>query len=1388
MRYIFHISDVHIKNSSYNNIRFSFERLMEHIAPYKDCAVLVIAGDVFENKTFLTTDDIYIFVSMLERLEEEGINTIIVPGNHDFNINSKLLSNNIDILVRRYQYIVCASETCEITIDNVNFGIYSFIDKQVPNTEPDAVNIAILHEQINGARYDNDEVISGARFSVKDLAHWDYVLLGDIHKPQFLADKIAYSGSFVQKNKGEGLQHGYVLWDIEEGHAEHVFIPLVEVYLKIEAADDHCEMPQLLEPQKVRYITLIHQRCSEEYITQLRQEIEEKFGYINKVVDKDIYTALDSVFIGRAGGANCEESEADRRADDAGKDACEESEAEDAKDANDEEGEADRRADAGEGTDAKDTNDASEDDKHEEDTREASKKKNANAVSMEIDTCKLLEELLIVKQTNSELREVILSKHRQFLQDRRLVHHTSYKLNYLYWSNILCYGKDNWIDFRSFHNDIVLLNGNNKTGKSSVIDILIRALFNECYRGHKDDILNKAAEKGRIKLSLNIGAVEYVIEHIIYVKKTLIRLMRDGVNITQDSINNTYKYLREVIGIGDYKDFINMNTALQNRQFLVDMNKKDLLRLFTKLLDIDMLSDLEKHISGEVHINRGLLKETTGEINAFESKVDEDKMKQIREQLKEVRVEIAQLKATQEEHQTHLMELNNRYDNTPIPPDLEQLIANTRGKPPKKTEAAITTKLNELYQQRGAASASLDAAASACDDAAALAPEVKEEYETYLAEHVVQATASLYKELKPCAITMPHNYGGGLPDDAVFDEQMERELNELAIENVQSGARLGHQQLLGAEANIKKSQRGAGVQGELRTALKRSELKKVASDARDSKDIAAAIIPVLPPAEMAKPPYLGEYDSYVRYLQKDRDYDNLKCRIDDLTSKIEKFNATYGSLTFDEKCACCCGNSAALRSLFDVRRETKALNAMLAEYETKKEYDANVVIYKERIAEIEKYLRNEEARKIHESNAKLQLILDARHDLEVIASSKKWARYELLAKCRDNTTLAHNAAILAKIAEIEQVNNTVASYKQKLAAHARYENARVIEALNVEIAKNEKLLQAAKNYKAHKHYTNLLKISKDNEELVAQMDIAKEQLRYATDKLAEDSKTETELIAKLNMQEFSKREAERLKVKRADIQAVMEWMSMYLSCIEHKKGIPSKIVSNACHLLSTRINAILQRITDFTISITYDKEFVIRTIDAGKTIPADMGSGFQKFVLDVIMRIVLINVSVLSHPDMIFIDEGFGCLDRDNFAEVAKILRVLRQNFNAMVVISHLTELQAYTDKSITILRDRACSSLRYGELTEEELILALDEEMKQDTDIVKKARAKVSKVANKQTFTEEQIGRLIEIRGEKYYCHACGAERRYTENAVKKHANANSYISQHQSYLKKLA
>lgn len=1085
IQYVFHISDIHIKMDNVKNIKNSFIKLIKDIIKIGvDRSVLVIVGDVFENKTYLTTDEIYIFYWMMEGLKEKKINTIIIPGNHDYNINSNFIKNNIDVLIRNLSNIVCLSATQIYSLGGVNFHIFSPIDKQRPELCTSGINIALLHEPVNGACYDNGEAITGGRFSVNDLSDFDYVMLGDIHKPQFLKPHIAYSGSFVQKNKGEGLNHGYILWDLSNKTAEHIFIPLLEVYLKIEARDNQCDMPTLNENQSVRYITFLHYNCTDAYVKKMIKEIKDKYGFINRIINKDHYTKKIT--------------------------------------------------------------------QQEEKDDEIKK----------INQIELIKEIL--QKEPPEVIDTVIEYHNAKLQNRREINYTRYKLHYLYWSNILCYGENNFIDFRSFKNHIVLLNGKNEQGKSSVIDILIRILFNECTRGYKEDILNKKKSSGFIKLEFSIRSDIFILEQVYESSKNACfhRLFKNGENITKDSINNTYKYLKYDIGIGDYKDFLNMTTALQNRKFLVDIDKRDLLIMLTKILNIDALHDIEKETRSEINFLKRL------------SKVKETEYNKIIEELKYFKSD-NELKKEKEKIDEKLNDTTNKI-------------------------SLVNERLKNLHQKYNFLDISRD------------------DLENELSDYNTQLEG--------------------------FNIEDKKEINEEKIARYQI---LKHH--------------------------------------------------VVICDEIQKPDFIDNYEEYKSIVANPPpDYSAVEKNRNTLNNILETFKQNFGAMKYDKMCSSCMKNRKIGRGLYDIEKnanELKQLNSLL------EERDKYIIKYNDAI-EKEKYINQ----------------------------YYKWREYNEFISLEKEINEAKNYELLCKI------------YKKR---------EECIEKLDI-LNKNADIMKKINKF----------------EETLKKGEMLKDKLIISK---IENEKKIIELESKLLIKETLENEQKERLNK-------VVFLDMYYKCINHKSGIPTLIMSNLCKVLNVLCNIILNQIASFDLDIKYDKEFKFYTIANNISIPATMASGYQKFIIDMIMRISLTKISALSNPNLIFIDEGFGSLDHDNFISVANVLKKIKSNFTAMIIITHIEELKAYTDISINIKSSMGESRIQYGELEYSELMLGLFDGVEVTDNETK---------INDDELTEEQIEQLIKPEGDKFYCYGCKKSYILNKNAINRHLSAKTTHKKHLNFFK---
>lgn len=143
----------------------------------------------------------------------------------------------------------------------------------------------------------------------------------------------------------------------------------------------------------------------------------------------------------------------------------------------------------------------------------------------------------------------------------------------------------------------------------------------------------------------------------------------------------------------------------------------------------------------------------------------------------------------------------------------------------------------------------------------------------------------------------------------------------------------------------------------------------------------------------------------------------------------------------------------------------------------------------------------------------------------------------------------------------------------------------------------------------------------------------------------------------------------------------LEILEKYHSCLDVKKGIPQIILSQIVKYLENDVNTFLQRFTDFKILI--DPDLKIFIIDKKLTLPIDLCSGYQRFVVSIILKICFNKFANAPLPNVLFIDEGFGCLDEENLINIQYLLNNTGKDF--VFIISHIEYLQSCIQKPIYI-------------------------------------------------------------------------------------------------------
>ena len=214
-----------------------FNRLYKKLEELKP-DLIYIGGDIVHGKLDTSPEEIRLVSDFFLSLADIG-DLLIIPGNHDCNLNNAsredVLSPIIDLVQQINPRIHFWKKTGVYNMGGCSFGHLSVFD-MTKDGKPNAKNIpraknidgdhkiAIYHGGVGNFQVDTGLVMSDEHVNVIDFDGYDMVLLGDIHKRQFLDDKktIAYPGSLIQQNFAEAPEHGFLLWDVETRKSEFI--------------------------------------------------------------------------------------------------------------------------------------------------------------------------------------------------------------------------------------------------------------------------------------------------------------------------------------------------------------------------------------------------------------------------------------------------------------------------------------------------------------------------------------------------------------------------------------------------------------------------------------------------------------------------------------------------------------------------------------------------------------------------------------------------------------------------------------------------------------------------------------------------------------------------------------------------------------------------------------------------------------------------------------------------------------------------------------------------------------------------------------------------------------------------------------------------------------
>ena len=286
---IFHISDIHVYNYQRHEEYIEvFEKLYkiieERMTPN---SIIFLGGDIVHSKTNMSPELFSVVSNLLSTLCNM-LPTIVILGNHDLNLNNKTRLDALTPIINTLNLptLHFLNETNVYQYEQIGFSLLHVKDKienVIPAKSFDAeTKILMYHGPVKNSATAYGYLLEGNYLDVLEHADYDYILLGDIHKHQYLnlEKTAAYPSSLIQQNFGEDLTHGIIEWDLNKKTSEFIKIASSNGYYTFKLKNDKVaeKIPRDL-PYNLN-VAITAENCTQEFIDSFCLALEKKYNVL----------------------------------------------------------------------------------------------------------------------------------------------------------------------------------------------------------------------------------------------------------------------------------------------------------------------------------------------------------------------------------------------------------------------------------------------------------------------------------------------------------------------------------------------------------------------------------------------------------------------------------------------------------------------------------------------------------------------------------------------------------------------------------------------------------------------------------------------------------------------------------------------------------------------------------------------------------------------------------------------------------------------------------------------------------------------------------------------------------------------------------------------------
>lgn len=137
----------------------------------------------------------------------------------------------------------------------------------------------------------------------------------------------------------------------------------------------------------------------------------------------------------------------------------------------------------------------------------------------------------------------------------------------------------------------------------------------------------------------------------------------------------------------------------------------------------------------------------------------------------------------------------------------------------------------------------------------------------------------------------------------------------------------------------------------------------------------------------------------------------------------------------------------------------------------------------------------------------------------------------------------------------------------------------------------------------------------------------------------------------------------------------------------HANGISYEVIKSMLPVINSEIEKILSSIVDFKVFFADEGSKLEIYLQHPKydPRPLSMGSGAEKTIASMAVRLALVSVSSLPKSQIFILDEPATALDEEHMEGFSRLLQMVKTQFKTVLLITHLDSLKDIVDTTIEI-------------------------------------------------------------------------------------------------------